>query len=360
MTRDQIIDFVREEVLPICVKNDTPHRPDIRIIGSVYRPTSRVWFVDIIYGQNINSIVVKCGTMQAATPHQRLPRLTPTVPATQMIQRQALVLRSIDHQLSALKDSRFIGVHVIMNDEERRILVMNRIQGDELLLRLYKTSLPLAHKARNDLCAYSRLAGEWLRLFHNRVCIDPGIRLETPSSSLYDQAVEWLQLITPQDKFWKVQVRDNLARWLQQLPDQPRAILHGDFWPGNILLSRGRIAVIDALGWVEGPVWLDIGYYLLHLRAVDRQVWLHNAIWPNHALQLAEREFLSGYFGEESIDPCSHKFFICLALLSKWARSAQVMNETTGLQRLKKRLTFTWKSAYYKSLLSQWINIGSR
>jgi aminoglycoside phosphotransferase (APT) family kinase protein len=137
----------------------------------------------------------------------------------------------------------------------------------------------------------------------------------------------------------------------------PRATLHGDYWPGNILVSEGKIGVIDVLGWADGPIWLDIGYYLLHLRAVDRQVWLHNVAWPEHLLQQAEHEFLAGYFGEEAIDSHALCFFQALALLAKWSRNAETLRESTGLQNTKKRALFLWRSVYFRSLMSSFLDM---
>jgi aminoglycoside phosphotransferase (APT) family kinase protein len=131
----------------------------------------------------------------------------------------------------------------------------------------------------------------------------------------------------------------------------PRSILHGDYWPGKFLVSEGQIGVIDVLGWAEGPIWLDIGYYLLQLRAANWQVWLHNVAWPEHLLRQAEDEFLAGYFGVESINPHTRCFFQAFALLAKWSRNSQTLRESTGLQHTKKRASFLWRSMYYRSLM---------
>ncbi len=358
MTRNDVFNFVRDEVVPVCGDMGSPNSVDIRISGSVLRPTSRVWFVDIVNRRQTTSIVVKCGTMRAATPHQLLPRLTPTVPAEQMIPRQALALQQISSQLSDLGDSRFVGVQVLMHDVDRRILVMSRVQGNELLSLLHTMALPLSFRAREKLPLYSRMAGEWLRLFHDQVSLPPGVRVYTGSTDLHEQAITWLNCIYPQGGVWSELIEQHISRWAGQLPEQPKAILHGDYWPGNILVNQERIGVIDVLGWAEGSVYLDIAYYLLHLRASDLQVWLRNFAWSNPVLEKAEHEFLAGYFGKEVIETPTLYFFQTLALLAKWARNTKTLRESTGLQRARKQILYAWRSSYYRSLISVWINKG--
>ena len=352
-----MVDYVRCNVAPLCIPADGSCPVNVLVIGSVRRPTSRVWFVDLVAGHQCTSIVVKCGALGAVTPHQRLPRLTPTVPAPEMIPRQTLALQAIDRELAGQADPRFVAVRVLMHDANRRILVMSRIPGEELLGRLHAAALPFGLTARKDLPGFSRMAGEWLRFFHDQVSLPPGVRVYALNSELLDQATTWLSSIFPVDRSWCSRLQDCITECVESLPELPRAILHGDYWPGNILVSERQIGVIDVLGWVEGPIWLDIGYFLLHLRAVDRQVWLHNAGWPDGLLLEAEREFLAGYFGEEAIDPHARCLFQVLALLAKWSRNAETLHESTGLQRAKKRVLFVWRSAYYRTLMSSLTNI---
>jgi hypothetical protein len=133
-----------------------PVHTQIRVTHCIHRPTSRLWFVDLITGQKVTSIVVKCGTLVAATPHQRLPRLTPTVPAPQMISRQAQALQAINCEFAALSDPRFLAVRVLMLDAGRRILAMNRFPGDELLSRLHAAARPTGLTARRDLPVFQK------------------------------------------------------------------------------------------------------------------------------------------------------------------------------------------------------------
>jgi len=315
--------------------------------------------VDLVSGQQITSIVVKCEALGTATHRQWLPRLTPGAPAPEMIPRQALALQAIDREFMELSDPRFVSVRALMHDADRRILIMTRLPGDELLQRLHAAALPSGLAARRDLPVFSKLAGKWLRLFHDRVSLPPGVRVYVQPSELLSQATEWLNNICLADRTWCGRVQNRIFECAENLPELPRAVLHGDYWPGNIMVSEGQIGIIDVFGWAEGPIWLDISYYLLHLRAVDRQVWLHNVAWPDLLLKEVESEFLTGYFGEEAIDSHARSFFLALALLAKWSRHAEVLRESTGFQHAKKRASFLWKSTYYRSLMSSFLDMDN-
>ena len=144
MTKSEIVDYVRRAVTRLDVPADGSHPVDIqvKVTGSIRRPTSQVWFVDLVSGQQVTSIVVKCEALGTATHRQWLPRLTPGAPAPVMIPRQALALQVIDREFMELSDPRFVSVRALMHDADRRILIMTRLPGDELLQRLHAAALP--------------------------------------------------------------------------------------------------------------------------------------------------------------------------------------------------------------------------
>ena len=176
-----------------------PVEIQVKVTGSVHRPTSRVWFVNLVSGQQVTPIVVKCGALGAATPHQPLPRLTPMAPAPERFPRQALALQAIDREFTDLSDPRFVAVRVLMHDADRRILIMSRIPGDELLQRLHAAALPSGSTARRDLPVFSKMAGKWLRLpspmrsarSHASKRFLTRIRARFPSSRAEKRAFAW-------------------------------------------------------------------------------------------------------------------------------------------------------------------------
>ena len=352
MTKTEIVAFIRSDLIPYCALQDGQHAVDIEITGSIIRSSSRLWFANLVSGPQQIAIVAKCGISGQTTPHRRLPRLTPMYPLAQMIPRQALALQAIDREFSDLDNPCFEVIRVLLQNDDRRVLIMNRDPGTELLRYLYATATPTGNTAREDLLRYSRMAGEWLRHFHDKVPLEPGESVYVQASELLEQATSWLGTHELVDCGWRSWAESRIVECAEKLNGLPRATLHGDFWPGNILANNGRIAIIDVLGWAEGPSWLDIAYFLVHLRATDKQVWFHNAVWSDRLLTQAEDEFLSGYFGAEPVDQHAKAFFMALALLAKWSRRAAALQQSSGLKRIKKQAVFAWKSRYYQSLMT--------
>jgi len=352
VTKSEIVAFIRSDLIPHCALQSGQQAVDIEITGSITRSTSRLWFANLVCGPQQVAIVAKCGVSGQTTPHRRLPRLTPMCSLPQMIPRQALALQAIDREFSNLANPCFAVIRVLLQNDDRRVLIMNRDPGTELLHYLNTTALPTGAAARKDLPSYSRMAGEWLRLFHDRVPLEPGVRVYNQASELLEQATSWLGTLEMVDHVWRARVENRIAECAGKLNGLPRTTLHGDYWPGNILANNGRIAIIDVLGWAEGPCWLDIAYFLLHLRATDKQVWLHNAAWSDRLLTQAEHEFLAGYFGAEPVDPHAKAFFMTLALLAKWSRRVETLQESSGLQRARKQAMFAWNSRYYRTLMN--------
>ena len=231
---------------------------------------------------------------------------------------------------------------------------MTRLSGEELLDWLHLAARPSGVEARRALPGYTRNAGTWLRMFHDRVRMEPGEIVFRSPHAVREQATAWLERVCPRPTAWCAKLLNRLIDTTDVLEDPPTALLHGDYWPGNVIVANERLGVIDAIGWARGPIWLDIAYFLLHLRAVDRQVRMQGIGWPADLVSRAEEQFLHGYFGDQTFDRRALWLFKVLALLAKWARAEAVLSEARGLRRLGKHVTFPWKSRYYRTLLGRY------
>lgn len=70
----------------------------------------------------------------------------------------------------------------------------------------------------------------------------------------------------PEDRALEGRLRDALAGWEPMPAGEARVLLHGDFWPGNLLWSEGRLAAV--LDWEDaglGHPLLDLAHARLEI-----------------------------------------------------------------------------------------------
>lgn len=152
-------------------------------------------------------------------------------------------------------------------------------------------------------------AGAWLRAFHDTSCIAPGA---FDSSKLIDK----LTVVQSRD----AATRDRLEAepafaaayrvFASQAADSknqiPHALLHGDFTPSNLLVSREGIVGIDMWGARLGPIYEDAARLLAYL-AIRSPFSLSAA--PLHPDGTLVRLFAKGY-GRDLLDVHSREWHL--------------------------------------------------
>ncbi|TAN43230.1 MAG: hypothetical protein EPN22_10400 [Nitrospirae bacterium] len=73
---------------------------------------------------------------------------------------------------------------------------------------------------------------------------------------------------------------------------------HGDFHPGNVIVQKDGIAVIDFTFAEENVIYNDIGQFLLSLETIIP--YPRNFLFAFGRLKVLQRRFLEGYFGESA------------------------------------------------------------
>ena len=327
---------------------------EVTVTGEIERSTSRIWFADVRYNSTTLPVVVKWRCDDDPDPAVRPPRLIPVPPSAETTRCEGEALRAIDQLVMSTGDARFRAVRVHLCNPDGQLLIMDRAPGDELrklLLRLWRSK---DSGLRGAFLHHVEAAGAWLRQVHDNLNLLPSQTILETGSDIRDQAYEWMDLISPRESFWPSQFRNRIAHAANDLEPTPIAVLHGDFWPGNVLIDEGRTCVIDAFACVRGPVWLDIAYFLLHLRAVNQQVHAQGLAWPEDLLAVAEEQFLRGYFNTGEVDRQTRWLYTALALLAKWAGNVHTLNQTRGGKRILKRFQLKWRRRYYRRLLRVW------
>ncbi|HVR70440.1 MAG TPA: glycosyltransferase [Vicinamibacteria bacterium] len=172
---------------------------------------------------------------------------------------------------------------------------------------------------RDAVAAVGR-TGEWLRLLHGSTARDePGARaVEDVAAGARADLAACITGLPPA-------VAGRLAHRVAILADEARPWppmlvgRHGDFWPGNVYVTRERVQVIDFEGFGEGLAAEDVARFLV-------QIDLFYAYPGLAATRAALRAaFLDGY-GRERVEASSYA-------LCRVASALQALRRASGLPR---------------------------
>jgi hypothetical protein len=97
----------------------------------------------------------------------------------------------------------------------------------------------------------------------------------------------------------------------------PLAVGHGDFAPRNMLLSDGRLTVIDPLPRWRVPVYDDLCRFLVGIRLIGERVHTHGLAFSSDALDALEEAAVAAYLGPDA-DRTPLRAYQLLILMDKW------------------------------------------
>jgi hypothetical protein len=127
----------------------------------------------------------------------------------------------------------------------------------------------------------------------------------------------------------------------------------------NILVGDNNcVTVLDTLGRWKVPIYEDVGYFLLRLKAAGPQVSTLGYAFSPVQIAKHEKQFLLGYFDTEAIPFATIQLFEIQALLDNW--SAHVARLSRGAQSgsvpvmARARLALT--NSFFRNLLSTLID----
>lgn len=335
----------------------------IEIVREIRREASRMWFVDMSRGSATLHLAVKKLMAPAwEDSHMAEParyRVAWIPPLAERTRREGEALREIEAFARSSADPRIGGVHVYDVVPEERLLVMERASGEELRSLLLRDSRRGARSTPDGLIEACHNAGAWLSRFHEvmpqkgtlGVADDP-----EEFRRICDRKIAELEKWLPDESWWR-DVRDSIEAGLARSDEafSARATAHGDFWMGNVLCEPdGRVVVIDTLGANFCPVYVDIAYFLMQLRAEPQQIYSWGRWCREDVLQACESAFLSGYGPTISPTGPSLPLFQILVLVYKWASSTRSLEETRGLGSLYKRATLAWRGRYFRQLIERY------
>ena len=127
-------------------------------------------------------------------------------------------------------------------------------------------------RAIDELLRHCERCGEWLRVYHEATCVD-GIKLSLEEMRDYvDARLEFLARqrvasFSADDRRLLLQAFDRLAEHVSD--DQLGFVgIHGDYSPGNLIVSEKKVVVIDFTMAEQGSRYHDIAHLYHHLRSI--------------------------------------------------------------------------------------------
>ena len=229
--------------------------------------------------------------------------------------------------------SLFMAIRPLALYEDLNAVAMQ--EADLRTLRSFFRSpkMLIERQARQAFESYLKLAGRWLRIFHD----GNGRAGEGPvfEKALYETARQNLDRINPHlGKKDQIRLGELLYKLYEMNSGKvvPYCILHDDFNSANVFVNRDRrICSFDPHNR-PGPVSIDLAKIIADMET-DRIQLITNGLWvPYPRLQTLHAALLRGYFGSEAVDQSSLSLFRFLSLLEKW-KDAEVRFESSTRKR---------------------------
>jgi hypothetical protein len=276
----------------------------------------------------------------ASTPTER-PRLrTDVATAAELTRFEYQGLRGI-RTLTDEDDPRFDAIRPLAELPEHSTILMDFHHAPTLHRALLDRSRfsrfrhPLSSRLDVPM-AWSR-AGAWLRRFHDGMPADGLAVRQRTREDVCDRFRAYASYFADVRGIRAAAevARQGEALAAATLPDVlSLAVGHGDYAPRNLFVEQtGRIAVIDPMPrWVV-PRHEDIGRFLIALRLLGLQLHSHGAAFSQDWLAEREREFLTGYYGDDPVPTDLVRCYQVLILVDKW--SALVDRSGSGRARLE-------------------------
>ncbi len=329
------------------------HMPvEVRLVDQQIRPASRLYRYSVSAGDLEQSVLIKMPPPDAGsrTPGQAAndlpdrPRMTSTTDAAvkHLLEYRALV--AIQCYFDRLADRRFGVVKPLTYLPDLSALLMVEVKTPDLNTLFARTNRLQGPLTSLDLRDAFCNAGAWLRYYHT-LPKDHDVQVRHATRDAYSDSitkyVSYLGRVLHQETFFQEAGAKISARTRRVLPPAlPLGLGHGDYAMRNILVSAdSRVTVIDTLSRWRVPIYEDIGYFLLRLKANRMQVFSLGYAMDPHLTAEYERQFLEGYFGQERVPVEAVRLFEVQALLDNWA--AQVASYQRKVRT--KRITVTHK-----------------
>ena len=294
-------------------------------------------------------------------PSTDRPKLGPRIESSAKVEAQYKALSKIHEYFTGMADRRFGAVRPLDIVKEHQAIIMEEVPSPNLRHLVDQTSRlrnPLRGRESTSLALAFRNAGAWLAAFHAMPAVQSVKVIHNGQRSdfiaMINNLVDFLSSADPRNMFLQQVVAKTVEDAMKILPEElPLGLRHGDFGLSNILAGvDGRITVLDTPAICHSPVYEDLAYLLVGLKARWSQVLSLKLAYDSYQLTLYAQEFLSGYFGQTPIPYRILRLFEVQALLVRWSSKIFVLREqSAGKNKFWKEFQLLQMRRFFKTML---------
>jgi hypothetical protein len=288
------------------------------------------------------------------------PKLGPRIEPSDKFEAQYKAMSKIHEYFSGLADPRFGTVRPLDKLTEHRAIIMEEVPAPSLR-RLVEQSSRLKNPFRlggsNDLSLAFRNAGAWLCRFHS-MPIDQSVKIHNGQRSDFiatiNKLVDFLVNDDPRNIFLQQVAAKTAEDAMHILPGElPLGLRHGDYGTSNILAGLdGKVTVIDTPAICRSPIYEDLAYLLVALKAKWSQVLSQKLVYDSRQFAVYEREILSGYFGQSPIPYRIIRLYQVQTLLVRWSSKVYLLKEqSAGRNKFWKEFQLWQMRRFFKTML---------
>jgi thiamine kinase-like enzyme len=158
------------------------------------------------------------------------------------------------YQLSC-QDRNFNIPEPIVYLPERRIFIMEKLEGETLLDHLKSGNTKTLHTTAHGLAALQNAGIKDIREF------EPSWLVEKTSASF-----EMISEITPEFSDKAGTIHEILSEKVKRYSPPDTGFVHGDFYPGQVLINDNIAGIIDFDRSCRGDRLADVGNFIAHLK----------------------------------------------------------------------------------------------
>jgi aminoglycoside phosphotransferase (APT) family kinase protein len=306
---------------------------NVRLVNGRQYRYSQFYRFEVSAGGRSFRALVKTPSLN---PPKGRPKLGPMIEPSAKFEAQYKAMSKIHEYFVGLADPRFGTVRPLDIVTEHQAIIMEEVPAPSLRQLVEQTSRlrnPLRARVRNNLALAFHNAGAWLCKFHSMPPIQSVKATHNAQRSDFvitiNKLVDFLINADHRNAFLRQVAAKTAQEALQIIPeDLPLGLRHGDYGLSNILASPdGKVTVLDTPAICHSPIYEDLAYLLVGLKAKWSQVLSLKLAYDSHQIAFYEREFLAGYFGQSPIPYEIIHLYEVQALLVRWSGKMFVLQE---------------------------------